>query len=99
MLNSNLCPNPSISKLRSLFCGVGTIITTNEEVAIKYIEISEQIDQDVKRTHLDLHFFSGDTPSSESNQDGWSIILIIFSKLNPDNTFYLFWNDPTRKMQ
>lgn len=28
----------------------------------------EQIDRDVKRTHPDMHFFSGDTPEAISNQ-------------------------------
>ncbi|CAK9141432.1 unnamed protein product [Ilex paraguariensis] len=32
-------------------------------------EIMEQIDRDVKRTHPDMHFFSGDSPLANSNQD------------------------------
>ncbi|KAK8362627.1 hypothetical protein V6Z12_A03G113500 [Gossypium hirsutum] len=31
-------------------------------------EIIEQIDRDVKRTHPDMHFFSGDSPLAKSNQ-------------------------------
>lgn len=31
-------------------------------------EIIEQIDRDVKRTHPDMNFFSGDTPSAKTNQ-------------------------------
>lgn len=72
-------------------------------------EIIEQIDRDVKRTHPDLHFFSGDTPSAKSNQDALRIILIIFAKLNPGiryvqgmneilaPLFYVFRNDPNEE--
>lgn len=31
-------------------------------------EIIEQIDRDVKRTHPDMHFFSGDSSFAKSNQ-------------------------------
>ncbi|XP_055811210.1 uncharacterized protein LOC129880956 [Solanum dulcamara] len=72
-------------------------------------EIIEQIDRDVKRTHPDLHFFSGDTSSAKSNQDALKIILIIFAKLNPGiryvqgmneilaPLFYVFRNDPNEE--
>ncbi|XP_060212753.1 uncharacterized protein LOC132640254 [Lycium barbarum] len=72
-------------------------------------EIIEQIDRDVKRTHPDLHFFSGDTPFAKSNQDALRIILIIFAKLNPGiryvqgmneilaPLFYVFRNDPNEE--
>lgn len=46
-------------------------------------EIIEQIDRDVKRTHPDMNFFSGDTSFSKSNQEALRRILIIFAKLNP----------------
>ncbi|KAK9081151.1 hypothetical protein Syun_030514 [Stephania yunnanensis] len=46
-------------------------------------EIIEQIDRDVKRTHPDMHFFSGDSSFASSNQDAMRRILIIFAKLNP----------------
>ncbi|KAB1213665.1 TBC1 domain family member 13 [Morella rubra] len=69
-------------------------------------EIIEQIDRDVKRTHPDLHFFSGDSPFAKSNQESLRNILIVFAKLNPGiryvqgmneilaPVFYVFRNDP-----
>ncbi|KAK1282649.1 hypothetical protein QJS10_CPB22g00683 [Acorus calamus] len=69
-------------------------------------EIIEQIDRDVKRTHPDMHFFSGDSPSAKANQESFRRILIIFAKLNPGiryvqgmnevlaPLFYVFRNDP-----
>ncbi|KAF8402112.1 hypothetical protein HHK36_013064 [Tetracentron sinense] len=69
-------------------------------------EIIEQIDRDVKRTHPDMHFFSGDSPFPKSNQEALRSILIIFAKLNPGiryvqgmnevlaPLFYVFRNDP-----
>ncbi|XP_056690924.1 uncharacterized protein [Spinacia oleracea] len=69
-------------------------------------EIIEQIDRDVKRTHPDMHFFSGDTVSAKLNQDALRNILIVFAKLNPGiryvqgmnellaPLFYVFRNDP-----
>ncbi|XP_061946897.1 uncharacterized protein LOC133670424 isoform X3 [Populus nigra] len=57
-------------------------------------EIIEQIDRDVKRTHPDMHFFSGDSSFAKSNQlcqpihaynvqEALRNILIVFAKLNP----------------
>ncbi|KAI4369762.1 hypothetical protein MLD38_018171 [Melastoma candidum] len=69
-------------------------------------EILEQIDRDVKRTHPDMIFFSGDSAYAKSNQDSLRNILIIFSKLNPGiryvqgmnevlaPLFYVFKTDP-----
>ncbi|XP_044479327.1 TBC1 domain family member 13-like [Mangifera indica] len=69
-------------------------------------EIMEQIDRDVKRTHPDLHFFSGDSPFAKSNQEALKNILTVFAKLNPGiryvqgmneilaPLFYVFRNDP-----
>ncbi|XP_010927682.1 uncharacterized protein [Elaeis guineensis] len=69
-------------------------------------EIIEQIDRDVKRTHPDMHFFSGDSSFANSNQEALRRILIIFAKLNPGiryvqgmnevlaPLFYVFRNDP-----
>nr|KAJ0220300.1 hypothetical protein LSAT_V11C200066180 [Lactuca sativa] len=69
-------------------------------------EIIEQIDRDVKRTHPDIPFFSGDSASSKANQESLKNILIIFAKLNPGiryvqgmnellaPLFYVFRNDP-----
>ncbi|MBA0634186.1 hypothetical protein Godav_005282 [Gossypium davidsonii] len=73
-------------------------------------EIIEQIDRDVKRTHPDMHFFSGDSPLAKSNQDALKDILIVFAKLNPGiryvqgmneilaPLFYVFRNDPDEEM-
>ncbi|XP_050220522.1 uncharacterized protein LOC126670745 [Mercurialis annua] len=73
-------------------------------------EIIEQIDRDVKRTHPDMHFFSGDSSFAKSNQDALRNILIIFAKLNPGiryvqgmneilaPLFYVFRNDPDEEM-
>ncbi|PSS34827.1 TBC1 domain family member protein [Actinidia chinensis var. chinensis] len=69
-------------------------------------EIIEQIDRDVKRTHPDMHFFSGDSEFAKTNQDALRNILIVFAKLNPGiryvqgmneilaPLFYMFKNDP-----
>ncbi|XP_076915572.1 uncharacterized protein LOC143574968 [Bidens hawaiensis] len=68
-------------------------------------EIIEQIDRDVKRTHPDMHFFSGDSASAQANQEALKNILIIYAKLNPGiryvqgmnevlaPLFYVFKND------
>nr|XP_043631188.1 TBC1 domain family member 13-like [Erigeron canadensis] len=69
-------------------------------------EITKQIDRDVKRTHPDIQFFSGDSAFAKANQDSLKNILIIFAKLNPGikyvqgmneilaPLFYVFKNDP-----
>ncbi|MQL76481.1 hypothetical protein Taro_008886, partial [Colocasia esculenta] len=69
-------------------------------------EIIEQIDRDVKRTHPDMHFFSGDSSFARSNQESVKRILIVFAKLNPGiryvqgmnevlaPLFYVFRSDP-----
>ncbi|KAG7026097.1 TBC1 domain family member 13, partial [Cucurbita argyrosperma subsp. argyrosperma] len=69
-------------------------------------EIIEQIDRDVKRTHPDMHFFSGDSSLAKSNQEALRNILIVFAKLNPGiryvqgmnellaPLFYVFRSDP-----
>ncbi|KAK7359274.1 hypothetical protein VNO77_01227 [Canavalia gladiata] len=68
-------------------------------------EIIDQIDRDVKRTHPDMHFFSGDSQFAKSNQEALKNVLIIFAKLNPGvryvqgmnellaPLFYVFKND------
>ncbi|KAK4356837.1 hypothetical protein RND71_022447 [Anisodus tanguticus] len=92
---------------------VGTLhwitVITNISSNMKDTEIIEQIDRDVKRTHPDLHFFSGDTPFAKSNQDSLRNILIVFAKLNPGiryvqgmnellaPLFYVFRNDPNEE--
>ncbi|KAL3507315.1 hypothetical protein ACH5RR_032697 [Cinchona calisaya] len=72
-------------------------------------EVIEQIDRDVKRTHPDMNFFSGDSSFAKSNQDALRDILIIFAKLNPGiryvqgmneilaPLFYVFINDPSEE--
>ncbi|KDO47847.1 hypothetical protein CISIN_1g021425mg [Citrus sinensis] len=69
-------------------------------------EIMEQIDRDVKRTHPDMHFFSGDSSFATSNQEALKNILIVFAKLNPGiryvqgmneilaPLYYVFKSDP-----
>ncbi|KAE8704558.1 Ypt/Rab-GAP domain of gyp1p superfamily protein isoform 2 [Hibiscus syriacus] len=73
-------------------------------------EIIEQIDQDVKHTHPDMNFFSGNSQLAKSNRDALKDILIVFSKLNPGiryvqgmneilaPLFYVFRNDPDEEM-
>ncbi|XAR62559.1 hypothetical protein NMG60_11017365 [Bertholletia excelsa] len=72
-------------------------------------EIIEQIDRDVKRTHPDMHFFSGDSQLAKSNQEALKNILIVFAKLNPGiryvqgmneilaPLYYVFRNDPSEE--
>ncbi|XP_008808195.1 TBC1 domain family member 13 isoform X2 [Phoenix dactylifera] len=69
-------------------------------------EIIEQIDRDVKRTHPDMLFFSGDSSFAKSNQEALRRILTVFAKLNPGiryvqgmnevlaPLFYVLRNDP-----
>ncbi|KAL3634392.1 hypothetical protein CASFOL_021446 [Castilleja foliolosa] len=69
-------------------------------------EIIEQIDRDVKRTHPDIPFFSGDSAVAKSNQEAMRNILIVFAKLSPGiryvqgmneilaPLFYVFKSDP-----
>ncbi|KAG1331487.1 TBC1 domain family member 13 [Cocos nucifera] len=69
-------------------------------------EIIEQIDRDVKRTHPDMQFFSGDSSFAKSNREALRRILTVFAKLNPGiryvqgmnevlaPLFYVFRNDP-----
>ncbi|KAJ9541598.1 hypothetical protein OSB04_028104 [Centaurea solstitialis] len=69
-------------------------------------EIIEQIDRDVKRTHPDMHFFSGNSAFAKANQESLKNILIIYAKLNPGvryvqgmneilaPLFYVLKNDP-----
>ncbi|KAA8527918.1 hypothetical protein F0562_035213 [Nyssa sinensis] len=72
-------------------------------------EIIEQIDRDVKRTHPDMNFFSGDSQFAKSNQEALKNILVVFAKLNPGiryvqgmneilaPLFYVFRNDPNEE--
>lgn len=72
-------------------------------------EIMEQIERDVKRTHPDFNFFSGDTPFAKLNQEALKDILIVFAKLNPGiryvqgmnellaPLYYVFKNDPNEE--
>ncbi|KAK7387622.1 hypothetical protein VNO78_28544 [Psophocarpus tetragonolobus] len=72
-------------------------------------EIIEQIDRDVKRTHPDIHFFSGDSQFAKSNQEALKNILIVFAKLNSGiryvqgmnevlaPLFYVLKNDPAEE--
>jgi hypothetical protein len=69
-------------------------------------ETVEQIERDVKRTHPDMHFFSGDSAFAIKNQEALKRILLIFAKLNPgiryvqgmnevvSPLFYVFKTDP-----
>ncbi|KAH9329783.1 hypothetical protein KI387_001891, partial [Taxus chinensis] len=71
-------------------------------------ETTEQIERDVKRTHPDMHFFSGDSGSAIANQEALKRILLIFAKLNPGiryvqgmnevvaPLFYVFKTDPDK---
>eukprot|EP00252_Welwitschia_mirabilis_P017162 TRINITY_DN3807_c0_g2_i1.p1 TRINITY_DN3807_c0_g2~~TRINITY_DN3807_c0_g2_i1.p1 ORF type:complete len:569 (+),score=111.48 TRINITY_DN3807_c0_g2_i1:340-2046(+) len=71
-------------------------------------EIIEQIERDVKRTHPDMHFFSGDSALAIENEESLKRILLIFAKLNPGiryvqgmnevvaPLFYVFKTDPNQ---
>ncbi|KAE8717019.1 Detected protein of confused Function [Hibiscus syriacus] len=50
-------------------------------------KIIEQIDRDVKRTHPDMNFFSGNSRLAKSNRDILKDILIVFAKLNPGTRY------------
>ncbi|XP_024034372.1 TBC1 domain family member 13 isoform X2 [Citrus clementina] len=49
----------------------------------QHIEIAEQIDRDLQRTHPDMKFFSGDAAFSRKNREAMRNILLLFAKLNP----------------
>ncbi|KAJ4708261.1 TBC1 domain family member protein [Melia azedarach] len=49
----------------------------------QHIEIAEQIDRDLQRTHPDMKFFSGDTSFSRKHREAMRNILRLFAKLNP----------------
>lgn len=57
------------------------------------IEIAEQIERDVKRTHPDMVFFSGESASSLENQEALKRILFIFAKLNPSTHYVQGMNE------
>lgn len=42
----------------------------------------EQIDKDVKRTYLDIPFFSAESSLAHSNQESMKNILLVLAKLN-----------------
>jgi len=43
--------------------------------------VLEQIDRDVKRTHPDMHFFSGDDPSAVAHRQ---VLMNFFCQLHAD---------------
>ncbi|KAK7330109.1 hypothetical protein VNO77_24295 [Canavalia gladiata] len=49
----------------------------------QHTEIVEQIDRDLKRTHPDIPFFSGESPFSLKNREAMKNILLLFAKSNP----------------
>ncbi|WOK93946.1 TBC1 domain family member 13-like [Canna indica] len=49
----------------------------------KDTEIVEQIDQDLRRTHQDISFFTGDSSIGRENLEAMRNILLLFAKLNP----------------
>ncbi|KAE8657605.1 Ypt/Rab-GAP domain of gyp1p superfamily protein isoform 2 [Hibiscus syriacus] len=73
-------------------------------------KIIEQIDRDVKRTHPDMNFFSGNSQLAKSNWDALKDILMVFAKVKPciryvqgmneilAPLFYVFINDLDEEM-
>lgn len=57
------------------------------------IEMAEQIERDVKRTHPDMIFFSGESASSLENQEALKRILFIFAKLHPSTQYVQGMNE------
>lgn len=69
------------------------------------MEMVEQIDRDVKRTHPAMPFFNGEDAASLAHQDAMRRILFVFAKLNPGiryvqgmnevlaPLFYVLWGD------
>lgn len=56
-------------------------------------ETLEQIDRDVKRTHPDMHFFSGDDAKAVAHRQEMCRALFIFAKLNPGLTYVQGMNE------
>ncbi|GMN58192.1 hypothetical protein TIFTF001_027292 [Ficus carica] len=75
----------------------------------QHSEITEQIDRDLQRTHPDMKFFSGDSPSIKKKREAMRNILLLFAKLNPAiqyvqgmnevlaPIFYVFSTDPNEQ--
>ncbi|XP_039071770.1 TBC1 domain family member 13-like isoform X2 [Hibiscus syriacus] len=49
----------------------------------EHIDIAEQIDRDLQRTHPEMKFFSGESSFSRRHRESMRNILLLFSKLNP----------------
>ncbi|KAL4440278.1 hypothetical protein ABPG75_003279 [Micractinium tetrahymenae] len=70
------------------------------------VEVQEQIERDVARTHPDMHFFSGEGGAAATHRAQMRRALFIFAKLNPGlryvqgmnelyaPLYYLFRTDP-----
>lgn len=57
------------------------------------VEIKEQIDRDVLRTHPDMHFFSGDELAAVLHREEMKRGLYLYAKLNPGLTYVQGMNE------
>jgi hypothetical protein len=57
------------------------------------VEIKEQIDRDVMRTHPNMHFFSGDDPAAVLHREEIKRGLYLYAKLNPGITYVQGMNE------
>lgn len=57
------------------------------------VEMKEQIQRDVDRTHPDLHFFSGDTAIASLRRESMKRALFVYAKLNPGISYVQGMNE------
>lgn len=57
------------------------------------VEMKEQIQRDVDRTHPDLHFFSGDTSVASLRRESMKRALFVYAKLNPGISYVQGMNE------
>jgi len=57
------------------------------------VEVMEQIERDVMRTHPDMHFFSGDKSQAVRHRKEMQRALFVYAKLNPGLTYVQGMNE------
>lgn len=62
---------------------LSTHMTSRWNAYFADVEIREQIERDVDRTHPDLHFFRGQSTAARGHRASMCRALFVFAKLNP----------------
>lgn len=58
-------------------------INPRRPLCLQDVEVQEQIERDVARTHPDMHFFSGASGAAATHRAHLRRALFVFAKLNP----------------